>query len=160
MRVRVDASGLRELTLRNVAVRFALGAAITAAAGLIARMKGPIIGGLFLAFPAILPASLTLIAAHQESQKARAGGHGLIRGRQAAALDAFGAYLGSIGLVAFALAVQHLALWRSPLIVLSASSVVWFSVGLILWTLRKRRNRSGPREGGHEESARPRAYSK
>jgi hypothetical protein len=36
--------------------------AITAAAGLIAGLYGPTIGGLFLAFPSILPASLTLVA--------------------------------------------------------------------------------------------------
>jgi Protein of unknown function (DUF3147) len=38
-------------------VRFAFGGAVTALAGVIAKRYGPGVGGLFLAFPAIFPAT-------------------------------------------------------------------------------------------------------
>ena len=41
--------------------RFLFGAGISLAAGLIGMKFGPVVGGVFLGFPAILPASLTLI---------------------------------------------------------------------------------------------------
>jgi len=72
-------------------MRFAFGAGISLAAGLIGMKFGPIVGGVFLGFPAILPASLTLI-----EKKA---------GRQQAAIDSEGAILGAIPMVAFAFAV-------------------------------------------------------
>jgi hypothetical protein len=50
-----------------------------------------VFGGLFLAFPAIFPASATLIEQHERRRKQGTGGHGTLRGRRAAALDAAGA---------------------------------------------------------------------
>ena len=44
-----------------MAVRFAFGAAISVGAGVLGKAVGARFGGTFLAFPAILPASLTLI---------------------------------------------------------------------------------------------------
>jgi hypothetical protein len=55
----------------ELALRFLFGGACTVAAGLIARRYGPGIGALFLAFPAIFPAGLTLIQAHEKEKKAR-----------------------------------------------------------------------------------------
>jgi hypothetical protein len=46
-----------------------------------------------LAFPAIFPASATLIEKHEKERKARAGIRNTLRGRQATALDAPGAAL-------------------------------------------------------------------
>ena len=46
-----------------------------------------------MAFPAIFPASATLIEKHEKERKARAGIRNTLRGRQAAALDAPGAVL-------------------------------------------------------------------
>src|SRR6478735_3837649 len=69
MRIGLNRSALRKLRPAELAWRFVLGGAITTAAGLIAELYGPAIGGLFLAFPAILPASLTLVAKHQEDRK-------------------------------------------------------------------------------------------
>ena len=45
---------------------------ITAVAGIIAKQFGPGIGGLFLAFPAIFPASATLIEKHEKQKKENA----------------------------------------------------------------------------------------
>jgi hypothetical protein len=55
-----------------------------------------------LAFPAILPASATLVEKHEREKKQAAGILQMIRGRQAAALEARGAAMGSIGLAVFA----------------------------------------------------------
>ena len=46
---------------------------MTVVAGLIAARFGPVIGGLFLAFPAIFPASATLIEKHVRESKEKAG---------------------------------------------------------------------------------------
>jgi hypothetical protein len=73
------------------ALRFAFGGAVTALAGWISRQYGPVIGGLFLAFPAILPAAVTLIEGD--------------RGTKAAGVDAAGAVFGSAGMLGFALVV-------------------------------------------------------
>ena len=75
------------------------------AAGLIAAGFGPVIGGLFLAFPAIFPASATLVEKHVRERKEKAGLAGARRGKEAAALDAAGATLGSFGLAAFGLVI-------------------------------------------------------
>src|SRR5260370_1358226 len=78
------------------------GGLATAIAGVIAKEYGPSIGGLFLAFPAIFPASATLIEQHEKRKKQCTGGHGTLRGRSAAALDAAGASIGAFGLLTFA----------------------------------------------------------
>ncbi len=53
----------------DYAIRFLFGGLITVAAGIIAKRFGPGIGGLFLAFPAIFPASATLIEKHEKEKK-------------------------------------------------------------------------------------------
>jgi len=78
------------------------GGIITIFAGMIAERWGPGIGGLFLAFPAIFPASATLIEKHERQKKTTKGLHGQERGTDAAALDALGTAMGSIGLAVFA----------------------------------------------------------
>ena len=86
---------------------------MTVVAGLIAARFGPVIGGLFLAFPAIFPASATLIEKHVRERKENAGLLGARRGKEAAALDAAGAALGSFGLAAFGLVIW-LMIVQSP----------------------------------------------
>src|SRR5207248_11696241 len=61
----IDFSGLRQTTWQQYSARFLVGGIITALVGLIGRRFGPGIGGLFLAFPAIFPASATLIEKHE-----------------------------------------------------------------------------------------------
>ncbi len=60
------------------------------------------IGGLLLAFPAMFPASATLIEKHERQRKQKKGLHGEARDTNAAAVDALGAAMGSLGLFAFA----------------------------------------------------------
>jgi hypothetical protein len=102
MRIRFNVTALRQTRWYEVLTRFLLGGAITVATGLIAQHWGPVIGGLFLAYPAILPSGATLIEKHEREKKRRAGIVHTIRGRLAAAVDVRGAALGSLALAVLA----------------------------------------------------------
>src|SRR5690349_19082131 len=99
MIVHTKLSALRQSTWHEHVIRFGLGGLSTVVAGLIARQWGPVVGGLFLAMPAIFCASTTLIEKHERERKRKAGLRGERRGQQAAALDAAGTAIGSIALV-------------------------------------------------------------
>jgi hypothetical protein len=73
---------LREAKWYQFVLRFLLGGSICVLAGVIAEKYGPGVGGLFLAFPAIFPASATLLE---------------------------GAAIGNLGMMAFAAIVS---IWR------------------------------------------------
>ena len=135
----VDLSSLKSAHWWQFALRFVLGGAVTLCAGLIAEHWGPLIGGLFLSFPAIFPASATLIERHENEKKRQAGINCRARGRKAAALDAGGAVLGGWGMLFFA-AVAWLALARYPTaLVLGLAGILWLSVSAFLWWARRHR---------------------
>lgn len=136
--IEIDLSGLRGTKWGDLAVRFILGGAITAAAGLIAKIWGPVIGGLFLAFPAILPASATLIEKHEKQKKAKAGIEGDCRGIKAASVDAAGAAMGTIGLMPFAAAVWRLVPHYLAWAVLAGATLLWLLAAVVVWLARKR----------------------
>ena len=137
MIVQLNLSAFRETRWYEYAIRFVLGGAMTVIAGLIAARFGPVVGGLFLAFPAIFPASATLIEKHVRERKEKAGLAGARRGKEAAALDAVGAMLGSIGLAAFA-AVIWLLIGRSPSLALFLAIAAWLAVAMLAWAVRRR----------------------
>ena|SRR5436305_11137106 len=114
---------LRQLRSRDLAVRFLFGAATSAIAGSIAVVFSPIAGGVFLAFPAILAASLTLIAEEEDRKQAREDARGAAVG--AVALGAFAA----IGALAFTELAWPLALAAAfagwVLAALGLYSVLW-----------------------------------
>jgi hypothetical protein len=137
MIVRVKWSALKQSRWYEYALRFVLGGLATATAGAIAAFFGPEAGGLFLAFPAIFGASATLIEKHERERKQKLGLSGDRRGKEAAALDAAGAGLGSIGLAAFGAGVLYLA----PTLTfgsLALGSVAWLLVSVFFWQLRCR----------------------
>jgi hypothetical protein len=138
MRARIDLSSLKETHWHQMAVRFLCGGLATVATGLIAKKYGPGVGGLFLAFPAILPASATLIEKHEKQRKRRAGLHGEVRARRAAGVDAAGAAIGSIGLFVFAALIAAWITLHRAFLVIALSTIGWLVVALILWQLRKR----------------------
>jgi hypothetical protein len=138
MQIKVDPSALGQTKWYEYAIRFLFGGMITAVAGMIAKQFGPGIGGLFLAFPAIFPASATLIEKHETQKKEQEGLEGTERGRQAASLDAAGAAMGSIGLLVFALLVWKLIAQDNPWLVLMAAALIWLMVSVLLWQIRKR----------------------
>jgi hypothetical protein len=137
MIVRVKWSALKQSRWYEYVLRFVLGGLATAMAGAIAAFFGPEAGGLFLAFPAIFGASATLIEKHERERKQKLGLSGDRRGQEAAAVDAAGAGLGSIGLAAFGAGVWYLAPTLT-FVSLALGSVAWLLVSLFLWQLRRR----------------------
>lgn len=137
MRIQISLSPIFKTRWYEYTTRFVLGGLITVSAGLIAEKWGPSVGGLFLAFPAIFPASATLIEKHEKEAKQKKGLAGAARAKDAAAVDAAGASIGSIGLLAFALVGSvFLPVGPAPSILLLAT-VGWFLVSAFLWKLRK-----------------------
>ena len=101
MEIQLHSEVVGETKWYEYAVRFLFGGLITALAGIIAKKFGPEIGGLFLAFPAIFPASATLIEKHEKQEKERLGLKGTKRAADAVSVDAAGAAIGTIGLACF-----------------------------------------------------------
>jgi Protein of unknown function (DUF3147) len=108
-----DWSKLFKAKPTEIAMRFAFGAGIALIAGIAGARFGPKFGGLFLAFPAVLPASLTLIEKKEGTTKAWA--------------DASGGVLGAVGLAAFAFTAL-MVLRTNPVIALLLAVVAWLLV--------------------------------
>jgi hypothetical protein len=117
-----DFSELRQTKPRDMAVRALFGAAISVVAGLCGAEIGTVAGGLLLAFPAILPAALTLI---EEKD-----------GNAAAVHDVGGAIFGGVGLVAFAIVAQATLRSIPAGVALLAAFAAWCVVSLVLYVLR------------------------
>lgn len=127
--VRLDTSRLARPPWAALAGRFGFGAGIAIVAGLVGMRFGPLLGGLFLAFPAVLPAALSMIERKEGEEKAD--------------VDAIGAVLGSGGMLAFAL-VAALGVPVSAFPALALASAAWIVVaaGLFLLVRQVLRNRS------------------
>ncbi len=137
VKIKVDTSGMKNSKWYEFALRFSFGGAVIAFAGLVAERYGPEVGGLFLAFPAIVPATATLIRKRERQKKERAGYEGAGRGRAAAAVDVTGAAMGGFGLIAFSVIVWlKITEWKTP-IVLAVATAVWFLVAFSIWQLRE-----------------------
>jgi hypothetical protein len=123
----VDLAKLSKIRPKDLAVRFAFGAAISLVAGLISLAFGATAGGMFLAFPAILPASLTLIEKKE--------------GTEAAIHDLDGTILGAAALGAFALVAGMGLRSASAALALPAALATWLGASLIayviVWKARK-----------------------
>jgi Protein of unknown function (DUF3147) len=120
---------LKQTQPREYAVRFVFGGLVTVGAGLVASAWGPVAGGLFLAFPSILPASLTLVAKHA-------------RLTAAAGADALGAVMGSLGLLAFALVGWAMSPRLPAVAVLILACAAWLIVALGAWAAFQARRRA------------------
>jgi hypothetical protein len=110
---------LREVNRGEVGIRFAFGAAVSLVAGIVGVLVGAAAGGLWLAFPAILPAGLTLVE-HKEN-------------RRQAERDVRGAILGAVGMVAFAAAVYVAVPLVGGLLAVLVALLVWVVVTLGLY---------------------------
>jgi hypothetical protein len=139
MTIKIDPSGLKETKFHEYALRFVGGGFITVIAGVIARKWGPGVGGLFLAFPAIFPASATLIEKHERQKKQKRGLYGEKRGISAAALDARGTAMGSVGLGAFAAICWRLIPRYPAALALGCATIAWLLVSISIWVIRQRR---------------------
>lgn len=138
MPVRLNVESVHETKWTEYATRFVFGGVVTVVAGLIADKFGAAIGGLFLAFPAIFPASASLIDKHEREKKEKVAVNGKERGRHAAGVEAAGAAMGCIGLMAFATVawklLPRIALWETLLI----ATAVWAVAAVLTWFIRQR----------------------
>jgi hypothetical protein len=112
-----QADRVKQVKPRMLAIRFLAGALTSVGAGLVTLAFGSRVGGVFLAFPAILAASLTLIEQQNDSAEARE--------------DARGAVLGGVAMAGFAavgaIAFGHL----SGGIVLVLATASWLLVAMV-----------------------------
>ncbi len=112
---------LREVSPRELAIRFGTGALTSIAAGIVTLAFGARVGGVFLAVPAILAASLTLSEEQEDSVDARE--------------DARGAIAGACGMAVFAL-VGALEFGVLPGgVVLAIAAGAWMLVSAALYAL-------------------------
>lgn len=136
--IKLDFRSLRATKWSEYATRFLFGGAVTLLAGLIADKYGPVIGGLFLAFPAIFPATASLLEKHQIEERRCVGLNGDKRGRLVAGVDAAGTAMGCFGLIAFAVTawklLPQLVLWQS----LTLGTAFWAIIATSVWVVHRK----------------------
>ena len=118
-RIRFDPGAVRQVGAGQAWIRFGAGAGASLVAALVSQFLGSGPAGPLLALPAILIASLTLIADDA--------------GLRAAIDDSRGAVLGAVGLIASAVVcwqlLGHLPTW----LVLLVATAAWAAVSLLLY---------------------------
>lgn len=141
MNIQFKPSSIKQTKWYEYLIRFVFGGLATVAAGLVASKYGPVVGGLFLAFPSIFPASVTLVQTHkrkQEEQKGTDSQDSKDAGIAAAGKTAEGAALGSFGLVSFALVIWQFSTRLAPWLVLLLAIVIWFGVAFLAWWIKQK----------------------
>ena len=136
MKITISLSGLAQTKPLEFLLRFLFGGIVTVLAGLVASAYGPVIGGLFLAFPSIFPATATLIEKHEEKKRQQEGMHGRYVATCAAGADAAGAAMGTIGLMVFGMLVWQSAESFTVWSVLTMATLAWFGVAVTVWIIR------------------------
>ncbi len=136
-KVYVKLSAIKQTKWYEYLVRFVFGGLITVMAGFIAKHYGPVIGGLFLAFPSIFPASVTLVQTHVEKQEEKKGMPGKEFSRKVAGVVAAGTAMGSFDLFGFGMVLWQLSPRWAPWLVLVAALVIWMVVCVVVWRIRK-----------------------
>jgi nicotinamide-nucleotide amidase len=116
---KLDLRKLTEMTPSDIAIRFAFGFAVSVVAGIIVNLVGPGFGGMFLAFPAILPATTTLLQRKNGLAQATA--------------DVRGATVGAVGMLSFALIAWRLLPETTPAIALLAALVAWLATCVVVF---------------------------
>lgn len=111
---------LRSISASDYLLRFAFGFVISVVAAIVAHLAGAKVGGLFLAFPAILPATLTLIEQRE--------------GLAQAVSDVRWATLGAIGMIAYAGVMVGLVR-SSPALAVVCALVAWTLVSVSLYAI-------------------------
>lgn len=120
-------SDLRRASRRDMAIRFGFGVAISAVSAIVGITAGARAGGLLLAFPAILPATLTLIEKQDGEASARD--------------DDNGAMLGALALLAFAVVGWQAFPRLGPAVAIPAATLAWLLTAVALYVLTRLRRR-------------------
>jgi hypothetical protein len=141
-RIELNLASAKLTKPHEYAMRFVFGGLCTALAGWIASRYGPAVGGLFLAFPAIFPASASLIETHEKERKTKIGSDGRNRGRMAAGLDSAGASMGCIGLFAFAFLLYRSLAEHNSYVVITLATFTWAIVAFLSWVAWNHRKRA------------------
>jgi uncharacterized membrane protein (GlpM family) len=118
-RIGIKPEQVKKTSWRDLGVRILLGGAISVVTYLVGERFGPTVAGLFLAFPSIMPASMTLVEKHGGEDKA--------------VNSARGTMAGTLGLVAFGATVWQLAPSLSPWLVLPTALLAWLVVAVGGW---------------------------
>lgn len=118
---KLDFSQLKQLRWKDFIIRFLFGGAVSVLAALIAQLTNGRIGGIFTAFPAILLASLTIIAR--------------VEGKYDAEETARGGIVGAVALVITAIVLSlTLNVLTGPLSLL-LSLAVWLLCAIGLYVV-------------------------
>jgi hypothetical protein len=138
MRVKLKFESLKATKPKEYVSRFVFGGVVTVLAGFVADHYGPILGGLFLAFPGIFPAGVSLVEKHKTLREKAEGKRGTRSARGQASVEAAGASVGTLGLMGFAV-----VLWRGlpgptflPVLLMAAGT--WIVVSWLFWWTRER----------------------
>ena len=115
----VEPEKLKKVRGREVAIRFGFGATVSIVAGAVSLLFNPVVAGLFLAFPAILPASVTLIEQKESTAEA--------------VHDIEGATIGALGLAVFAVVAGVGFRHTTALVALGAASAAWLVSSCLLY---------------------------
>ena len=138
VRIGADFSKLGKTKPSAYLTRFLFGVGLTLVFSLTSKWAGPVIGGLFLAFPGIYPPGSSFVEKKEEERKQQAGMHGTQRARQLTSAHGVGASAGAIGLLAFS-TIAWLGLPRYGLAVpLLVATVAWFGISFLSWVIRER----------------------
>jgi hypothetical protein len=116
-----EPGNLKKVRGRDFAVRFAFGAAVSIVAGMVSLTFNPVLGGLFLAFPAILPASVTLIEQKESTDDA--------------VHDVEGATIGALGLAVFAVVARAGLRHTTALLALGAATAAWLASSCTIYVV-------------------------
>ena len=117
----VEPEKVSHVRARDLGYRFVAGALTSIIAGVLTIVFGPRIGGVMLAFPAILAASLTLIEEQEDSAEARE--------------DARGAVVGGAALGAFAAVAAELFGNVNGAATLALATLAWFVTAVLLYVV-------------------------
>ena len=139
MRLRIQTASLRATTPMEYARRFLFGGLVTVVATLIADRWGPVVGGMFLAFPGIFPAGVSLVEKHKTDRESQHGKVGVALARGEASVEATGASAGTWGLAGFALVVWKESAIHSLAVMLACAGAAWVAVSWTAWMVRDRR---------------------
>jgi hypothetical protein len=138
MRVKLKFESLKATKPKEYVSRFVFGGVVTVLAGFVADHYGPILGGLFLAFPGIFPAGVSLVEKHKTLREKAEGKFGTRSARGQASVEAAGASVGTLGLMGFGV-----VLWRGlpghnflPVLLMAAGT--WIVVSWLFWWTRER----------------------
>lgn len=119
--VSADPRQVKEMSWWELGIRILFGGVVAVVAYLVGQKFGPSVAGLFLAFPAIMPASATLVEKHAGKGKAVS----MARGTMA----------GTIGLMALGATVWLLSPRLPAWAALTAATVAWLIVSLGAWAV-------------------------